>query len=297
MHIEILTHKDNNTLELIFNDEMAKYHASLNNSNSNSNTCSYPHSKQVSQSDNEGKIKHIVEAEQTIAQYNTDIDTIVKEIGDDDSRGNVPAWSVFTLVMLTSFSVACSIVLHDNTIIDFSRKVILMILAGIIGLGAGLIPSFALGIATQKIYFRLWKKSREGVRLFSLKKKKEKDIDFLSDNINQLSNSLMNEDFYFDCMLKFDAMVERLNEQYDASFLASENFKNEIHFEALRKSLTDFYLEKNGKKFCLHVHYVLNLEKRVAQLWKTFQDNDRTLLESRYQQFAKNKTPEMNNIL
>lgn len=236
-------------------------------------------------------------AQHNLSEKKNQLKALEKEIGTADSRGGTPAGLTFicSLVIIVSFTFYSA--WHQHMDYVLFRKVVYSISCTLIAGVVGLMPSIMLGCLVEKIYFPLWKMSGEARRLFALKCQKEEEIERLTADIPEQCKKMVTEQFYFETLLKFDHMVERIKKQYSPEFLSSEIFRHHFNDTELRKNLTHRYMNRDNVGFCIMAKDTLQKETLIAHLWQAFQRNDSVLLEQRYQEFAKNKTPEMINII
>jgi hypothetical protein len=217
---------------------------------------------------------------------------VVKEIGTDETRGNSLGLAMLFLFMLVSGISGTYYTWIFNTGSALSDKVFFSIFFGIIALVAGFFAGAFIGIGSMKVYFQFWKHSREGKKLFARKACKEANIKQITQDIHDQSQQRMNEDYYFQSLLKFDHMVSRIQKQYDKFFL-----EGAFNFAKIRETITEHYLNNRCVEMCKEIEEALAIEKNIVSMWDQFKKKDKNLLEARYQEFAKDKTPEMINVI
>lgn len=221
----------------------------------------------------------------------------IANIGTDETRGDTFALSLFGLITLIAVIIGVSSTWTFNAGTDLGSKIFFCVFFGFLSLIGGAIVGVGLAQLGQKINFQFWKRSKEGKKLFALKSQKTEKIAQIQKEINEQSEQRMNEAYYFESLLKFDHMVQRIQKQYDQAFLCSDFFKHRIEFHQIRNAITEDYLNNHSVAMCQKIEEAFNLEKLTASLWDQFKKKDKNLLEQRYQEFAKDKTPEMINII
>lgn len=239
----------------------------------------------------------IIAAQEKLDTLNKEHQALIDEFGTEDSRGNVAAIATFGLFMLSAVCFVLVTTWRYNAGSALSDKIMFCIMFGLMGVFGGVFIGAGAGMLVQKIYFQIWKRGGEAKALFMRRARKHNEIVTLQKDICQRSSEQMNETYYFESLLKFDHMVERINKAYPEDFLQSVFLKAYIDFQDKRDQITQSYLRDDAQALCKQIEETQHYEKRIAGVWEKYKKTDKNMLEQRYQEFAKNKTPEMLNVL
>lgn len=239
----------------------------------------------------------IIASQEKLETLEKEHKTLIAEFGNDESRGSVFALGAFGLVVLSSLYFALTTTWQYNAGSAISDKIMFCFIFGFMGLAGGFFAGAGIGFAVQKIYFQIWKRGREATDLLMRRARKSDEILKLKAEISSHSSEKMNEAYYFESLLKFDHMVERIHKAYPEDFLQSDFLKEQLDFQAKRDRITHNYLQDYTQDFCKCIEETHDYESRIKSIWEKYQKTDKNMLEQRYQEFAKNKTPEMLNVL
>lgn len=239
----------------------------------------------------------IIASEEKLDILEKEHKALIEEFGTEDTRGSSFAIGAFGIVILSILYFTLTTTWQYNAGSAISDKIFLCLVFGVIGMFVGFFAGAGVGFLTQKISFQIWKRGSEAKNILMRQaQKKDEMVKLKQDMVNQ-SAKKMNETYYFESLLKFDHMVECINKAYPEEFLQSDFLKNYMNFQEKRDKITQSYLRDEAQSLCKHIEETQDYENRIKSIWDKYKKTDKNMLEQRYQEFAKNKTPEMLNVL